>query len=123
MTSSTGSVDVLVIDDDADIVSLVVFLLEEHGLVVRTAQNGQRGYELAVQFHPRLVLSDLMMPTMWGDALYAALQADGRTADIPFVLMTAIPEKAPKVIETVVSKPIALTVLENLVMERVRAQQ
>lgn len=110
----------LVVDDDSDLRSLLVLLLEEHRFVVRTATNGQEGYTLAVDLHPRLVLSDLMMPVMRGDALYAALQANATTMDIMFVLMTANPAKAPATITTIVSKPIVLAELEALVLDVLR---
>jgi CheY-like chemotaxis protein len=110
-------VDVLVVDDDADLRVLLVLVLEEHELVVQTASNGHQAYELAVELHPRLVLSDLMMPVMRGDALYTALQANAATADIPFVLMTAIPAQAPDSLRPVVGKPIDLEELEGLLLD------
>jgi CheY-like chemotaxis protein len=116
------NVDVLVVDDDADLRMLLVLVLEEHDLVVRTASNGRQAFELAVELHPRLVLSDLMMPVMRGDALYAALQANVTTADIAFVLMTAIPTKAPDAVRTVVGKPIDLGALEVLLLDVLEKQ-
>jgi CheY-like chemotaxis protein len=116
----TSKLDVLVVDDDPDIRTLLVLLLEEHELEVRTARNGREAYELAIALHPRLVLSDLMMPVMRGDALYAALQANATTAGITFVLMTANPAKVPSRIGRVVSKPIELAALEALLLEALR---
>lgn len=113
----TNRLDVLVVDDDPDIRSLLVLVLEENELVVRTARNGREAYDLAVELRPRLVLSDLMMPVMRGDALYAALQGNATTADITFVLMTSIPTKAPSTITSVVGKPIELAALEALLLD------
>ena len=97
----TSRPDVLVVDDDPDIRTLLVLVLEEHELVVQTARNGREAYELAIELQPRLVLSDLMMPVMRGDALYAALRGNATTADTIFVLMTSIPAKAPSGISRV----------------------
>jgi CheY-like chemotaxis protein len=119
----TSRLDVLVVDDDPDIRTLLVLLLEEHQLVVRTARNGQEAYRLAVELRPRLVLSDLMMPVMRGDALYAALQGNTATAGIAFVLMTSIPAKAPSAIPSVVGKPIELVELESLLMDELGDRQ
>jgi CheY-like chemotaxis protein len=58
-----------------------------------------------------------MMPVMRGDALYTALQANAATADIPFVLMTAIPAQAPDSLRPVVGKPIDLEELEGLLLD------
>ena len=116
----TSKLDVLVVDDDPDIRTLLVLLLEEHELEVRTARNGREAYQLAIELHPRLVLSDLMMPVMRGDALYAALQANATTAGITFVLMTSIPARVPSGIPRVVGKPIELAALEALLLEALR---
>jgi CheY-like chemotaxis protein len=115
-----SKLDVLVVDDDPDICALLVLVLEEHALAVRTARNGQEAYELALALRPRLILSDLMMPVMRGDALYAALQGNSTTADITFVLMTSIPSKAPSAITGVVGKPIELEALEALLLDALR---
>ena len=113
----TSKLDVLVVDDDPDIRTLLVLLLKEHELEVRTARNGREAYDLAMELHPRLILSDLMMPAMGGDALYAALQKNAATAGITFVLMTSIPAKVPSGITRVVGKPIELAALEALLLD------
>lgn len=86
-----SEVDVLVVDDDADLRSLLELLVEGLGFVVRCARNGQEGYEKALSLRPRLILSDLMMPIMRGDRLLAVLRDNPETAGIPCILMTSAP--------------------------------
>ena len=57
---------VLVIDDDADILELLIYNLEKEGYEVKSAANGLEGIEAAKQFMPDLILMDIMMPIMDG---------------------------------------------------------
>ena len=80
---------VLVIDDDADIRELVAFKLEQAGLQVQTAADGQAGLELALAGPPDLVMLDLMMPKLSGLQVCRLLRDDPATAAVPVVLLTA----------------------------------
>jgi len=57
---------VLVIDDDADILELLIYNLEKEGYEVKSASNGLEGIEAAKNFMPDLILMDIMMPIMDG---------------------------------------------------------
>jgi CheY-like chemotaxis protein len=111
-------VDLVVVEDDADILSLMVFVFEQHGLTVRTATNGRDAVVLIQAVLPRLVLSDLMMPVMRGDTLYEELTKNADTARIPFIMMTAVPSAAPSTVEAIIPKPIDLVALEDVVLGR-----
>jgi CheY-like chemotaxis protein len=52
---------VLIIDDDPDFRLAIGHLLESRGHTVRTARNGQEGFDLARQINPDLILLDVMM--------------------------------------------------------------
>jgi CheY-like chemotaxis protein len=98
MTSATtvpGSrTRVLVVEDDSAIRSLLRDFLELLGCAVQLAANGREALEHLQQVRPDLVLLDLMMPVMDGRAFGTALRRDGRTLDLPIVLMSAAPEAA-----------------------------
>ena len=70
---------VLVIDDDASIRRLCSTCLQETGVVVLEAPDGQRGLDQAVSLRPDLVITDIAMPVLDGLRLAAALRRDGRT--------------------------------------------
>jgi signal transduction histidine kinase/DNA-binding response OmpR family regulator len=57
------------------------------------AENGKEAYELAIQYIPDIIISDLLMPVMNGDALCKKIKKDERTSHIPFILLTAVTSK------------------------------
>ena len=79
---------VLVVDDSRDFVDFMKDTLDLY-FTVRTAANGQEALELLARCKPDLILCDLMMPIMDGKELCRRLKSDKRTANIPFVLLTA----------------------------------
>jgi two-component system, OmpR family, alkaline phosphatase synthesis response regulator PhoP len=52
---------ILIIDDDPDFVRSIELLLTASGYRVLTASNGRRGFDLARQERPDLILLDVMM--------------------------------------------------------------
>jgi DNA-binding response OmpR family regulator len=57
------------------------------------AKNGQEAYEAAMQYIPDIIISDLLMPVMNGDAFCKKIKKDERTSHIPFLLLTAVTSK------------------------------
>lgn len=64
-------------------------LLRMQGFEVCEANDGQQALDCLVNFHPHLVLTDLMMPVMGGVELIRRLRADPKTAHLPIVAITA----------------------------------
>jgi EAL domain-containing protein (putative c-di-GMP-specific phosphodiesterase class I)/CheY-like chemotaxis protein len=91
MTADT--IRILVVDDDADLTNTVRAALEAQGYDVLTANDGERGLELAFTEHPHLVLLDVMMPGLDGYRVCRELQF-GYTKDIPVIFLTAKAEVA-----------------------------
>ncbi len=77
------------IDDEADLVTLVRYNLEREGWRVRSASDGLAGYEAAKRDLPDLILLDLMLPGMDGLEVCRRLRAEARTARIPILMLTA----------------------------------
>jgi CheY-like chemotaxis protein len=81
---------VLVVDDDDAIREVAQTALElVAGWHVELAASGQEALEITVANPPDVVLLDVMMPSMDGPAVFALMQADPRTRDVPVVLLTA----------------------------------
>jgi CheY-like chemotaxis protein len=78
---------ILVVDDDADLRDFLALLLEDEGYRVALAADGAAALTAFDRVQPDLVLTDLQMPHMSGEALCAALQA--RAPRVPVVLMSA----------------------------------
>jgi two-component system NtrC family sensor kinase len=78
---------ILVVDDGADMREFVVeYVLKPNEYRWLTAEDGQRGLQLAVTESPDLILLDLQMPRLDGIGMLKAMQEHG--LNIPVVLMT-----------------------------------
>jgi CheY-like chemotaxis protein len=77
---------VLLIDDDADLLEIYTFALEDLGCDVATAHDGLEGLERALARRPDLIITDVHMPRMNGLELCHRLRADERLSDIPRIL-------------------------------------
>jgi CheY-like chemotaxis protein len=105
---------VLVIDDEITIVEMLSALLEDEGLQVKTAYNGQEGLEHLAKARPSIVVSDVMMPVLDGLELCRRMQADPRYQSIPVVLMSALrtaPDLAECHYSALLKKPFDLDVM------------
>ncbi|BAL89899.1 putative multi-sensor signal transduction histidine kinase [Actinoplanes missouriensis 431] len=80
---------VLVADDNADMRDYLVRLLRSAGHRVTAVADGRQALDAARADVPDLVVSDVMMPEMDGLQLVAALRAEGRTAGVPVLLLSA----------------------------------
>jgi CheY-like chemotaxis protein len=81
---------ILLIEDDPDIASVTSAMLEYLGYHVTTAGDGRRGFDIALQERPELVITDFMMPMMSGLQLIEGLRDEGYAA--PVVLCSAVAE-------------------------------
>jgi len=80
---------VLVADDDADIRDLVAFKLEQAGLEVVAAEDGQAALEQARARRPRLAVLDVSMPGLSGIDVCRMLRSDPATAGMLIIMLTA----------------------------------
>lgn len=80
---------VLVIEDQDDVREAILEILEGEGYEGLGAEHGRRGVELARQFLPNIIISDIMMPELDGYGVLMELQQDPITAVIPFIFLTA----------------------------------
>jgi DNA-binding response OmpR family regulator len=80
------AVPILVVDDDPKIVSLVKTYLEREGFRVITASDGPSAMRAFADFHPGLIVLDLMLPELDGLALMRIIRERSR---VPIVIMSA----------------------------------
>jgi DNA-binding response OmpR family regulator len=80
---------ILVVDDDADTLTLIGLTLQRRGFEVVKAQSGQQAISLLAHDRPDLVILDVMMPQMDGYEVCREIKADPRTADLPVIMLTA----------------------------------
>ena len=82
----SGAAPILVVDDDAKIVTLVRTYLEREGLSVITATDGRAALEAIREKRPRLVVLDVMLPELDGLALLRIVRED---SDVPVLILSA----------------------------------
>jgi len=80
--------EILIIDDDAATLRLLVELLRGRGFRLRLALDGKDGYQKAVHGEPDVILLDVCMPELDGLHLCRLLKDDPRTRDIPVIFLS-----------------------------------
>ena len=85
----TGRLRVLLVDDSDDFREFMTEILSEN-YVVEQAVNGKEGWDKLQEGDlPDIILSDVMMPVMDGNDFCRLVKETPRTANIPFVMLTA----------------------------------
>lgn len=80
---------ILVADDDAHMTYMLSFKLQQIGVEVMIAGDGEEAYNLACQHLPDLVLTDYQMPGLSGMEMAIRLRGNPGTREIPVVMITA----------------------------------
>ena len=91
----TAAKTILVVDDEARLVSLVEMYLAQSGFRVVTASNGREALSVAKRQEPDLIILDIMMPEMDGYEFMRLYRADHST---PIILLTARVDNEEKVL-------------------------
>lgn len=85
-----NDVEILIVEDSRTQAIGLKFLLSEHGFNVRVAYDGQLALDALAEYHPTLIISDIMMPNMDGYELCRYIKNDDALKDIPIILLTAL---------------------------------
>ena len=88
---------VLVVDDEADIVELLVYNLEKEGYKVASAPDGKKAIEVAKEFLPDLVILDIMMPFFDGIEVGRMIRAMPELKNTFILYLTARSEEYSEV--------------------------
>ncbi|MCL4402240.1 MAG: response regulator [Acidobacteria bacterium] len=91
---------ILIVEDEADEVSYLTALFEDHGFAVITAADGKEGFNKAKSQRPDLITLDISMPEETGVRMFRDLQGDPETCAIPVVMITGISHDFKRFIET-----------------------
>jgi CheY-like chemotaxis protein len=110
---------ILIVDDEFALAELLGELLELRGFEVTLAINGQLGLARMSERRFSLVLTDMMMPLMNGIEMIRRMRATPALAEIPVIVMTAVPtgisEDERRLVQGVLTKPFGPTVLFEMI--------
>lgn len=79
---------VLIVDDDAQLQRTMQWLLEDEGLKVETASNGEEALAMVREHRPALVILDLNLPTLDGEGVMEGLRVIHGTT-IPVIVVSS----------------------------------
>ena len=89
---------ILVVDDEPDILSVIVYQLSREGYRISTAASGRAAIDSAIQETPDLVVLDLMLPELNGFDVLAQLRQHEKTSAVPVILLTARTEEQERLL-------------------------
>ena len=129
MASASKAPNVLVVEDEKEIVTLLRYNLEKEGYDVNEANDGEEAMMMASEKQPDLVLLDWMLPQLSGIEVCRQLRSRPETRNVPIIMLTARGEEADRIrgldtgADDYVSKPFSVTELlarVRAVMRRIR---
>jgi CheY-like chemotaxis protein len=92
MTKNTHTI--LLVEDEEIMRVTLQGALEEAGLKVLCAADGEEGLKMALEHHPALVLTDLQMPKMGGLEMIRTIRQDAWGAGVEIIILTNISDAA-----------------------------
>jgi two-component system phosphate regulon response regulator PhoB len=88
---------VLLVEDEAPLVTLLRYNLEREGFRVATAQHGEEALVMIREETPDLILLDWMLPLVSGLEICRQLRRQSESRDVPVIMLTARGDEADKV--------------------------
>ena len=83
----TKQTNILLVEDDASLSTVLADYLRSKGYTVETSVNGREAWELILIKHYDLIISDIMMPRMNGYELLKLIRS--QFSELPVVMLTA----------------------------------
>jgi CheY-like chemotaxis protein len=80
---------ILIVEDNADSLDMLAFLLEKKGFVVICAENGKEALDLLAVERPMLIITDISMPVMDGVEMIKRLREIPELKAIPVLVISA----------------------------------
>ena len=103
---------VLVIEDNTDLAAGISYNLQKEQLAVKVAEHGSDGLRAVREWHPDVIILDLMLPDLDGFELLERLRRAGNRT--PILILTAKDQESDKVrgfhldADQFVTKPVGL---------------
>jgi len=89
----SGKRKILLVDDDAELVELMTKVLEEDGrFEVRVASNGFDAGMMVKEYHPDLIVLDVMLPDINGKEVCQRVRSDSALEDVRILCISGMIE-------------------------------
>ena len=88
---------VMIIEDEASLVTMLRYNLEKEGYAVTEASDGEEAVTVADETPPDAVILDWMLPRMSGIEVCRQLRRKPETRHVPIIMLTARSEETDKV--------------------------
>ncbi len=82
------NLDILIIDDDEMVAELSKSVLEDDSYVIETLNDSMKALDLIREKHPKLIITDIMMPGITGMDICKAIKTDPQLKDIKIIVMS-----------------------------------
>lgn len=81
---------ILLVEDDDALANVYMMRLEVEGFEVRRAVNGEEALAMALDYHPDLMLLDIMMPKLDGFDVLEMIRSKEEIAGTKVIVITAL---------------------------------
>jgi len=81
---------ILLVEDDTALATVYKARMEAEGFEVKQCDNGESALQTALEFHPDLILLDIMMPKISGFDVLDILRNTPETAHIKIIILSAL---------------------------------
>lgn len=88
-----NTLTILIVEDDAFLLSMYTEKFRAEGFEVVTASNGTEAIKVATESEPDIILLDVMLPQADGFTVLEQLKNSKQTNDIPVLLLTNLSQK------------------------------
>ncbi len=119
---------ILIVEDNSELRNYLKSELKKSYKVI-TAENGEKGYELAQEKLPDLILTDVIMPVMNGIELCKKIKTNIKTSHIPLIMLSAkamIKDKLEGIdsgADMYLSKPFDMNLLKSSLAQLITSRQ
>lgn len=97
MDDAPAAIDLIIVDDDAEVLHLLHRLLSQQGYRIQVAESGRQAIDCILAARPELVLLDLLLPDIDGYSLCQQLKRNPLTAEIPVIVLSSLVDSLDKV--------------------------
>src|SRR5277367_5810053 len=89
---------IVLIEDDADLYSLIQYNLEKEGFTMAGAQTGKGAIDLCRRERPDLIILDIMLPDSDGLDICKGIRAHPELSHVPVIFLTARASETDRIV-------------------------